>query len=371
MREWQLGRLGDLAAYVTVGHVGPMAHKYQGSGVPFLRSQNVRPHRIDRRELKFIDEEFHRELAKSQLEAGDVVIVRTGKPGQAAVIPEWMHAANCSDLVIVRPGPSLESRWLSYYLNWITETHISGQLVGAVQQHFNVGSAKNLELSVPPLHEQRAIAEVLGALDDKIAANDRVLCATDELCAAEVKAAAYAGAWMQLRDLLRLHYGKALPAPQREHGKAVVYGSGGPTGVHSVALVDRPGVVIGRKGTVGAVYWADGPHFPIDTTYYVQSLNADDEVLYYLLRSIRLRDLNSDSAVPGLNREEAYSQRVRVPSLQKRADLSVSLRVRFLWMAARRRESSQLTATRNELLPLLMSGRIRVRDAERAVEEVV
>lgn len=117
-----------------------MASEYVSTRVPFLRSLNVRPHRIDTTDLRYISPDFHARLEKSGLRPGDVVTVRMGVPGQSAVVPLWLADANCSDLVVTRPGPELNAYWLSYYLNWITSTHIASQLVGAVQQHFNVRS---------------------------------------------------------------------------------------------------------------------------------------------------------------------------------------------------------------------------------------
>src|SRR5690606_3361032 len=81
---------------------------------------------------------------------------------------ESISEANCSDLVIVRPGKELDNRFLVYYLNTSAAPHVHANLVGAVQQHFNVGAAKKLCFALPPLPEQRAIAGLLSSLDDKI-----------------------------------------------------------------------------------------------------------------------------------------------------------------------------------------------------------
>lgn len=172
--EWREVELGEIAAELTVGFVGSMAQHYVDQGVPFLRSQDILPYRIDFSDIKYISKEFHEKIQKSSLRAGDVVIVRTGKPGTAAVVPEGIGDLNCSDLVIVRPGENLDSKFLCYYINSVATGHVAAHLVGAVQQHFNVGSAKQLKLALPPLQVQRQIAAILSAFDDKIELNRRM-----------------------------------------------------------------------------------------------------------------------------------------------------------------------------------------------------
>jgi type I restriction enzyme S subunit len=182
--EWRDVALAEVAAELTVGYVGPMASEYVDDGVPFLRSQNVEPLRINKNDLKFITPEFHRRIKKSGLKPGDVVIVRTGKPGACSVVPDWLADANCSDLVIVRCGDQLNNRFLAYYVNTVASGHVAAHLVGAVQQHFNVGSARTLRLNLPSLAEQKAIAAVLGALDDKIELNRRMNATLEALARA-------------------------------------------------------------------------------------------------------------------------------------------------------------------------------------------
>ena len=185
--EWRDVALEDVADELTVGFVGPMASEYVDSGIPFLRSMNVDPLRINRNDLKFITPEFHQRIRKSRLTPGDVVIVRTGKPGACSVVPDWLADANCSDLVIVRCGTQLDNRFLAYYVNTVACNHIAAHLVGAVQQHFNVGSARTLRLNLPPLREQKAIASVLGALDDLIEVNRETNEALEEMARALFK----------------------------------------------------------------------------------------------------------------------------------------------------------------------------------------
>ncbi|WP_368207584.1 restriction endonuclease subunit S [Aeromonas sp. s12] len=167
--EWPLQTLDSLTTEVTVGYVGTMSNEYVDKGIPFLRSLNVNPFLINPNDLKFISSEFHSKLKKSTLRPGDVVIVRTGKPGTCAVIPEWLEEANCSDLVIVRCGPNLRPHFLSYWVNSVATHHVSAHLVGAVQQHFNVGAAKTMLVASPSLNVQDQVLSILRALDDRIA----------------------------------------------------------------------------------------------------------------------------------------------------------------------------------------------------------
>jgi type I restriction enzyme S subunit len=183
---WNDRVLGSLCDRITVGHVGSMANLYKPSGIPFLRSQNIRPFSVSMENLVYIDDEFHASLRKSSLQAGDVAIVRTGYPGTAAVIPESLGVANCSDLVIVKPGPEVDGQFLAAFFNSsFGKGLVGGKLVGAAQKHFNVGAAKEVVLHVPPLVEQRAIVSAAMEIRDETARLadlcERKLAALDEL----------------------------------------------------------------------------------------------------------------------------------------------------------------------------------------------
>ena len=67
MNEWQRIKLKDICREITVGFVGPMAKEYTERGIPFLRSQNILPFRLDLSSVKYISSEFHRKLSKSDI----------------------------------------------------------------------------------------------------------------------------------------------------------------------------------------------------------------------------------------------------------------------------------------------------------------
>ena len=181
-RQWPVVPLEELCDRITVGHVGPMADEYVAEGIPFLRSQNILPFRITTDNLKFIPPSFHSRLRKSALRPGDVAVIRTGYPGTAAVIPEWLGEANCADLVVITPGRDLDAFFLTAVFNstWGVAS-VAGRLVGSAQQHFNIGAARRLELQVPPLSTQLKIAAILSAYDDLIENNSRRIKLLEEM----------------------------------------------------------------------------------------------------------------------------------------------------------------------------------------------
>lgn len=174
--ELNVHKISDLALDATVGFVGSMSSLFVDEGVPLLRGQNIHPYRLDLTNLKYISQETHAKWKKSSLRAGDVAIVRVGEPGTACVIPEEIGDLNAASLVIIRPDPTkLDSNYLCFYLNSPLGKHeISGRLVGSVQQVLNVKTAADLEIDLPPLTEQKAIAHILGTLNDKIELNRRM-----------------------------------------------------------------------------------------------------------------------------------------------------------------------------------------------------
>ena len=117
----------------------------------------------------------------------------------------------------------------------------------------------------------------------------------------------------KLNDIIELFYGKSLPERNRIHGIYPVIGSGGISGCHNKYLCKGPGIIIGRKGSIGTVQFIKDNYYPIDTVFYVKPKIETIQIkyIYYLLTQLNLSSLNTDAAVPGLNREVALSQNIK------------------------------------------------------------
>ncbi len=149
---------------VTVGIVVAPANWYVERGVPAVRGINVSPGRIDIKDCIFLSDEGHRINRKSTIRTGDVLVVRTGQAGAAAVVPPELDGANCIDVLLIRPSISMSAHFIEYVINsdW-TVKYIAQHSVGTIQAHFNVGALRELPVPVPPIASQHRLVEALDA----------------------------------------------------------------------------------------------------------------------------------------------------------------------------------------------------------------
>jgi len=133
----------------------------------------------------------------------------------------------------------------------------------------------------------------------------------------------------EVKDLgeeIELVYGKGLPEKKREFGEYPVFGSNGIIGYHNENLIKGPGVIIGRKGSVGEIKFSKIDFWPIDTTYYIKlKKKGNIKFWYYFLQYLKLNKLNSHSAVPGLNRDQIYQITVKIPNLPEQNAITTIL----------------------------------------------
>lgn len=157
---WPTRTLTECLHRRTVGIVVKPASLYvkaEGEGVPALRSLNVQPGRLIWDDIVRISREGHAVHDKSSLRPGDVVVVRTGRPGDAAVIPEGVAQLNCIDLIVATPQESLRPAFLAAVLNSrYGRLQFLAGAAGTAQKHFNVGSLERLRVPLPPVPEQEA-----------------------------------------------------------------------------------------------------------------------------------------------------------------------------------------------------------------------
>jgi type I restriction enzyme S subunit len=170
-KEWNVSSVDSLCSEIVVGIVIRPTQYYKESGIPMLRSQNIKVDGVVMKDLVYMSEIDNNKLVKSKLSENDVVSVRTGYPGTTAVISKKIEGCNCIDLVISRPNQSLlNSHFLALFINSeLGRKQILNHQSGIAQQHFNVGQMKDLMIVKIAISEQLRILDNISSINIQIA----------------------------------------------------------------------------------------------------------------------------------------------------------------------------------------------------------
>ena len=273
-------------------------------------------------------------------------------------------------------GQNSSPKFIYYLLcNMREQIRAVGLGGGAAQPIINKSKFSALEVPVPELGTQQAIAETLSAYDDLIENNLRRIALLEEAARrlyrewfVHFRFPGYEHGritddlpegW-ELRtvgQIAELKYGKALKQENRINGAFPVYGSSGIVGFHQAPLVEGPAIVVGRKGNVGSIYWSPVSFWPIDTVYFIPKEHIDFW-LYLALPSAGFQ--NTDTGVPGLNRDFAYSRKLTTPTRRLRRLFNEVVEPMFSQRTTLENYNHKLARARDLLLPRLMNGEIAV-----------
>ncbi|MEM3556078.1 MAG: restriction endonuclease subunit S [Candidatus Micrarchaeia archaeon] len=276
----------------------------------------------------------------------------------------------------------IDSEFLFYCLTYNPiRQKMKASAQGTNVLHLNHGVVGNFSISLPPLLEQQKIAEILSTVDDAIQKVDEIIEKTERLKKGLMQELLTKGIghkefkdteigripkdWevVKVGNILSLEYGKGLPERERISGDYPVVGSNGIVGYHNKALVKGPGIVVGRKGTIGAVSWIDQDFWPIDTTYYVKPKisNIFLRWLFYKLTYLNPAKFHLADVVPGLKRELVHSLKMSLPSLSEQQKIVEMLSSVDEKLELERKRKEKLERIKKGLMNDLLTGRKRVK----------
>ncbi len=413
--NWPIVKLGDYCSKIGSGATPKGGNSvYLDNGeVSLIRSQNIYNDGFKSDGLVYITPDAAQKLRNVIIEPCDVLINITGDSvARVCLAPdEFLPARVNQHVAILRVNPEeFDHRYLRYYL---ASTKMQNYLLtiastGGTRNALTKSMLESLEVSKPSLEIQKLIADILESLENRVQLNLRANQTLEQMAQAIFKSwfvdfdpvkakmngeqpegmdSATASlfpdklvesdlglipeGWepKQLKDILELVYGKALKKTDRVEGDVPVYGSGGLTGYHNQSLVEGPGIIVGRKGTVGSVYWEPKSFYPIDTVFYVKpKARYSLSYCYLILQNLGLENMNTDAAVPGLNRNNAYRLEVLTSSqdvLNKFESLMHSFQSKIDGNNA---QNVSLERLRDTLLPKLLSGEIQLGQAQELAE---
>jgi len=357
------------------------------TGFPYIRAQDIKNGLIAFKEPKFITYELRQKLKNYTVNKDDVCITIVGAyVGDIGIVNNSLSGANLTENAVKLTN--LKNNFDAQYLKYCLLTREAQEAMkkfgsGAAQDKLGIYKIKEIQIPNPPAEIQRKIAGILSGYDRLIENNTRRIEILEEMARSiyrewfvnfrfpgheqvrmvDSELGLIPEGWeaKKIKDVMELAYGKSLIAKNRIPGTVPVYGSAGVIGYHNESLAKSPGVIIGRKGNIGSVFWSDDDFFPIDTVFYVQT----EVCLHYIYYNLQNQNfINNDAAVPGLNRNQAYSLPFLLPRENLLKQFQHFVDVIFKQTRNLRIKNDNLRSTRDLLLPRLISGEIDVENLD-------
>lgn len=256
-----------------------------------------------------------------------------------------------------------------YFLRGIIDYNLQLLLSSATGSTFpNVtrNQIESIEISLPPLPEQRSIASILSSLDDKIDLLHRQNQTLEKMAETLfrqwfVEEAKEEWEMGILADLFILQRGFDLPIQNRIQGIYPIYASSGESGFHKDFKVKGPGVTTGRSGVLGNVFYINEDFWPLNTSLFIKEYKKSSPLhSYFVLKSIDLSSFNAGSAVPTLNRNHVHELPIEIPPVNLIQEFDKMAIPLYKKIKTNQTQIRTLTALRDNLLPKLMSGEVRV-----------
>lgn len=342
--------------------------KPQPEGRYLITSKHLTRNGLDYTKANRISEaDYQKIIQRSSVERGDVLFSMIGTVGR--VYQE--HSENpqyaCKNVAIFKFNHNFtNATWMYYYLQSPTaQEYIHTNLRGSTQKYVPLSCLRQMPILVPPPKTRHQIAAVLGALDDKIETNDRIIKNLQEQITEQFNhlySQRDQDGWTSvlLNALANVKYGKA--GKDLADGALPMYGSGGLIRrVDASPLYSSESILIPRKGSLNNIVLVDEPFWVIDTMFYTEMKKPHvGKYLYEVLKSIDFASMNVGSAVPSMTRVVLDAIEVPLPPQGMLQHFDYLAEVLFAEQKALNEQNKVLTQLRDTLLPLLVSGELDV-----------
>ena len=313
--KWPMVKLGDLCQ-VQSGSGFPVTEQGKdGEQFPFLKvsDMNLPGNQIYINSWNnTVSEKTLQKLHAKSAPQGTVIFPKIGaaiatNKKRILTIPS-VYDNNVMGLI---PNERIDSKFL-YYL--LLDFNLSDWASDSALPSMRQSTIENYEIPLPSIEEQKRIVE-------EIEGYQKVIDGARQVVENYKPTIPIDHSWprIKLGEILSLEYGKPLKETNRDGGEYPVFGSNGIVGWHSKYLVEGPFIIVGRKGSAGEVTFSSTSGYPIDTTFFVHLRNTKEnnlDFIFHLLSSADLGRINTQSGVPGLNRNDAYQVEVSLPPIE-------------------------------------------------------
>lgn len=380
MREgWQVTTLGNVCDVIGGGTPSKINSNFYKGDIPWATVRDMRNEVLSKTEFHISQEAVNRSSAKIIPGRNVVIATRVGL-GRICLL-EKDTAINQDLRGVVPKSKNIDVRFLFRWFQSIA-SQIEAEGTGATVKGVKLPFIKSLRLPLPSLLEQKRIVAILDeafeGIDTATANTEMNLANARELFESYLNSLFSQGGdgWVDtsIGSQMTLQRGFDITKKDQNPGNVPVVSSGGIKSYHDTAKVESPGVVVGRKGSLGTVHFVEADYWPHDTTLWVKDFKCNNaKFVYYFLRSVDLKILDSGTANPALNRNLVHPIRMFWPAREVQESL-----VRFLDSLADdaqrlediyQQKITALAELKQSLLHKAFSGELTAERAEAAVEE--
>jgi type I restriction enzyme, S subunit len=387
---WEYRELSELLepSGLSYGIVQPGSD--DPNGVPIVRVKDVRNGCIQVDEVMHVNKEIEAKYLRTRLSGNEILLTLVGSVGETAIASPSLAGWNVARAIAVIRIPEKLTSWVRYYLvSDLAQRFMRIWQTTTVQATLNLRDVKRLPIAIPPEGQRDAAVTVLKALDDKIAVNDRIATVADELVRARFADRSINSNGTIRIDELGTLVRDIIPAESLTRDENYVGLEHMPRRHMWLSTWESSDGIVSAKSrfTRGDILFGKlRPYFHKVGLTFIDGISSTDIFVVRprraALRGWLLAILSSDDVV---THASAVGDGTRMP----RAKWSDLASYEVPWMgegeavefsefvsslsnrvASACAESKTLAGLRDTLLPKLMSGEIRVRDAEKAVEEV-
>jgi type I restriction enzyme S subunit len=325
--EWQVKALGEVCHVVGGGTPSKKNAAFYEGDIPWATVRDMKEENLSHTEF-CISKEAVQNSSTKIIPAGNVVIATRVGLGKVCLLNQ--DTAINQDLRGIIPNESIiDARYLFRWFQSVSDV-IQDEGTGATVKGVKLPFIKSLKIPVPPLPEQKRIVAILdesfAGIEKAVANTEKNLVNARELFESYLKLifSQQAEGWTltTIGDQITLQRGFDITKKQQRPGIIPVVSSGGVKSYHDVAKVKGPGVVIGRKGSLGTAYYIADDFWPHDTVLWVKEFNGNHpKLVYFFLRALGVKNLDSGTANPALNRNMVHPIKVYWPTKALQADL--------------------------------------------------
>jgi type I restriction enzyme, S subunit len=374
--NWEVKTLGSVLSKGRLG--GNYANQDAEAELPLMKMGNLARGYFDLSKVQFITPGLRPELPH-RLVYGDVLFNTRNTldlVGKVAIwrdeLPVAYYNSNLMRLEF-HPEQVCSNEYANYALN--TEGAVS-RLRALATGTTSVAAIytrdlMKLQVLVPPLPEQRAIAEALSDVDGLLGGLDRLIAkkrdlkqaAMQQLLTGQTRLPGFQGEWevKRLGEVLKVRHGKSQHGIAAPDGKYPILASGGEIGRTNAFIYDQPSVLIGRKGTIDAPQYVDTPFWTVDTLFFTEiSSEADAKFVFYKFTMIRWRSYNEASGVPSLNAKTIENIEVTMPPQPEQTAIAEVLSEMDGELAVLEQRREKTRALKQAMMQELLTGRTRL-----------